>query len=502
MSKASQTSKESGSEKVTASPAKAKVSKLAIPSDAKSLGIANLDSPSLQAIFRDVKSSVSSTGGGSTGKKRKVAGGAKKEAKKGAVVKEDDDCQSEKTTASGVVVEDVAGIPRFLVKLVAMIEDENFMHLISWGSDGTSFHIHDPVVFAQEVLPTYFKHSNISSFVRQLNMYGFKKKLGVDHGSLNSSMKGSSSLDWEFENPLFQRGKLELMKELKRKNNQSGDDKKGKDSEYFKAMISELQSLKSQQQILSQSFYNMQLEQKGIHHEVLSLRSKHEQQQQTIDKILHFLSQVYSQSDNLLEDAAGRNKRLKFITDTAHNGNDNSSTYNAEPQPTASSSCHSTSEAFHPSQTAGGVPLMPYMSGSLDVGPLGVNSPNRKSSANPLPGLGKSCDIDLGAVSGIIAGSNQDSQATRNALDSTEARLGVNNANLQLNINAMQQEIDDIQKMLVDGGYVNDIEELQTYTNPSLEPITASSVILPPSSSSKDGKDDVVRPTMISSPTL
>lgn len=35
---------------------------------------------------------------------------------------------------------------------------------------GTSFHVFDQGRFAKEVLPKYFKHNNMASFVRQLNM--------------------------------------------------------------------------------------------------------------------------------------------------------------------------------------------------------------------------------------------------------------------------------------------------------------------------------------------
>ena len=35
---------------------------------------------------------------------------------------------------------------------------------------GKSFHVYDQGRFAKEILPLYFKHNNIASFIRQLNM--------------------------------------------------------------------------------------------------------------------------------------------------------------------------------------------------------------------------------------------------------------------------------------------------------------------------------------------
>jgi hypothetical protein len=71
-------------------------------------------------------------------------------------------------------------MPPFVTKLRAMVDDPTTDDLISWRDDGLSFQVHLPSEFAKTVLPRYFKHSNFTSFARQLNQYGFRK-LDSDH---------------------------------------------------------------------------------------------------------------------------------------------------------------------------------------------------------------------------------------------------------------------------------------------------------------------------------
>lgn len=70
---------------------------------------------------------------------------------------------------------------RFIAKTYRIINSDE--PTACWVQGGKSFLILDPRKFSKTVLPKYFKHSKFSSFVRQLNFYGFRK-LRIQAGPL------------------------------------------------------------------------------------------------------------------------------------------------------------------------------------------------------------------------------------------------------------------------------------------------------------------------------
>ncbi|XP_051948410.1 heat shock factor protein 1-like isoform X3 [Xyrauchen texanus] len=179
-------------------------------------------------------------------------------------------------------------VPAFLTKLWTLVEDPDTDPLICWSANGNSFHVFDHSRFSKEVLPKYFKHNNMASFVRQLNMYGFRKVVHIEQGGLVKPEKD----DTEFQHPYFIRGQDNLLENIKRKvttvSNIKHEDLKFNPNDMSK-MITDVQLMKGKQESMDSKISTLKHENEALWSEVATLRQKHAQQQKVVNKLIQFL---------------------------------------------------------------------------------------------------------------------------------------------------------------------------------------------------------------------
>lgn len=155
---------------------------------------------------------------------------------------------------------------KFVRNLYEMAIDNKNSRAVGFSADGLCLEVRDSKLLSSEVLHRYFKHNNVSSFIRQLNNYGFKTVPIL----LNSSISHC------FVHDCFQRDRLDLLEGVTRRNNGSETGKmtetistlKGKELE-FEQKMNQLKRVNDQ---LRHQNYELQEENKRLRTNWLSVQ--------------------------------------------------------------------------------------------------------------------------------------------------------------------------------------------------------------------------------------
>jgi len=162
-----------------------------------------------------------------------------------------------------------------------MLQDPECVPFIEWNPEGTVFQINSTSKFSNAVLPKYFKHSNYSSFVRQLNMYGFRK---VKTETAESS----------FSHEMFTKDEATLhkIKRLKLKKNQSDDE----DDEHF------IEKYSGSRSVANSKSQTQTTEFKTIHDQLSQLTDKFKSVQESTDELRKTISSQNNDIKRLMSD--------------------------------------------------------------------------------------------------------------------------------------------------------------------------------------------------------
>ncbi|CAN4092897.1 unnamed protein product [Withania somnifera] len=202
------------------------------------------------------------------------------------------------------------GPPPFLTKTYELVDDPNTNDVVSWSRGNNSFIVWDPQTFAINLLPRYFKHSNFSSFVRQLNTYGFRK--------VNPDQ-------WEFAHEGFLRGQRHFLKTIRRRktsNFHPGQASNQGIDTYFELgkleIDGEIDRLRREKQHLMMELLELKQHQQTTKSYIKSMEEKLKRTEQKQQQMMNFLAKAM-QNPKFLEQMMQQKERRKELEEEIRN---------------------------------------------------------------------------------------------------------------------------------------------------------------------------------------
>ncbi|MFS8030421.1 putative transcription factor HSF-type-DNA-binding family [Helianthus anomalus] len=202
--------------------------------------------------------------------------------------------------------------PPFLVKTYDMVDDPATDKVVSWSATNNSFVVWDPPEFARDLLPKYFKHNNFSSFVRQLNTYGFRK---VDPDR------------WEFANEGFLRGQKHLLKTIVRRKSASGHPQPPQQTHQQTSSVGacvevgkfgleeEVERLKRDKNVLMQELVRLRQQQQSTDSQMQSMVQRLQGMEQRQQQMMSFLAKAVNSPGFLAHFVQQQNESTRLITE-------------------------------------------------------------------------------------------------------------------------------------------------------------------------------------------
>ncbi|KAH8706765.1 HSF-type DNA-binding-domain-containing protein [Ilyonectria robusta] len=177
----------------------------------------------------------------------------------------------------------------FVRKLYRMLEDPAHQEVARWGKDGDTFVVVENEKFTRSILPKHFKHSNMASFVRQLNKYDFHKVRQTN--DTGSSAGGANTL--EFKHPNFKVGSKDDLDNIRRKAPAPRRTQATEDfttSHHISVLTEQLTATQQQVQQLQELFTEVSQTNRLLVNEVLTLQKMLNAQKQSQHEMLNFMS--------------------------------------------------------------------------------------------------------------------------------------------------------------------------------------------------------------------